>query len=55
MRSHGSTTKSPVTACAISGSRRIEPVGVSSLRLSGARISGLGDRDERYGFWANPS
>lgn len=44
-----------MTAASTSGRRRMEPVGVSSSRLSGERMSGLGDKEERYGFWASPS
>jgi len=54
-RSQGRTRKSPVTAASTSGRRRMEPVGVSSSRPSGERMSGLGDKEERYGFWASPS
>lgn len=54
-RSQGRTRKSPVTAASTSGRRRMEPVGVSSWIPSGESMSGLGDKEERYGFWARPS
>ncbi len=54
-RSQGRTRKAPEIAASTSGRRRIEPVGVSSSRPSGERMSGLGDNEERYGFWASPS